>query len=344
MGLPEIALFVGFLLSFLMAIAMGGNDAASPTATAVGARVIGIKQALVLFAIFAAVGALTQGFMVMKTIGMGIVPSIDLLGAIIAVLSTFTWVMICNFYGLEISVTHSIIGSILGYGMAAYGISGIQWNLLQTVIISWFTSPILAALLAFLMYKLLAFVVTRYIAVDRFMPSLLKLTLCYSAYAFGTNDIANATGIYFTVARMALGNPPEQNVIFLLAIFGSIGLAIGGFWLGPRVIETVAFKITRLSLISGTAAETSNAVIVHLFSLIPYMMFGYGMPISTSLASIGALVGVGFASYGSSGINKRTIMVLSAGWVVTIFVTAFLTYVFYTILFPYIGSIIKPNL
>jgi len=343
MGITEILLLIGFLLSFLMAIAMGGNDAASPTATAVGARAIGIKQSLVLFAIFAAVGALTQGFMVMKTVGMGIVPSIDLLGAIILVLVAFVWIMICNVFGLEISVTHSIIGSILGYGIAAYSINGVQWELVQTVVISWFTSPILAALLSFLIYKLLTIVMTKYVAFDKFMPTLLKATLCYSAYAFGTNDIANATGVYFTVARMVLGNPPELNVMFMLAVVGSIGLAIGGFWLGPRVIETVAYKITRLSLISGTAAETSNALIVHLFTLIPYMIFGYGMPVSTSLASIGALVGVGFASYGSSGINKKTVAALSMGWVATIFVTMFLTYVLYSVSYPIIGSIIKPN-
>ena len=158
------------------------------------------------------------------------------------------------------------------------------------------------------MYKLLAFVVKRYNAIDKFMKPLLIVGLCYSAYAFGTNDIANATGVYVTVARMVLGNPPEQNVMFLLAIFGSIGIAIGGFWLGPRVIEMVAFKITRLDIISGAAAEVSNALIVHLFTLIPYMVLGYGMPISTSIASVGSLVGVGLSRYGSSGINKKTIL------------------------------------
>ena len=203
--------------------------------------------------------------------------------------------MICNAYGLEISVTHSIIGSILGYGVAAYGYNGIQWNVLQTVVFSWLASPILTALLAFCIYRLLTYVAARFSAVDRFMSHLLIFTVCYAAYAFGTNDIANATGIYFTVARMVLGNPAEQNVIFFLAVLGSVGLVIGGFWLGPKVIKNVAFNITSLNVISGTAAETSNAMIVHLFSVIPYMIIGYGIPISTSLASIGALVGVGFA-------------------------------------------------
>src|SRR5512136_429765 len=141
MSITEIALFIGFLLSFLMAIAMGGNDAATPTDTAVGARAITIRKAVILFAIFSAVGALTQGFMVMKTIGTGIVPSIDLLGAIILVLVAFVWIMICNVYGLEISVTQAIIGSILGYGIAAYGINSVKWDTLNTIILSWFTSP-----------------------------------------------------------------------------------------------------------------------------------------------------------------------------------------------------------
>jgi len=339
-----LALIIGFALSFLMAVALGGNDAATPTETAVGARVLSIRQAVALFAVFAALGAMTQGFMVMKTIGTGIVPSINLLGAIIAVLSTFIWIMICNFYGLEISVTHSIVGSILGYGIAAYGVNGIQWGMVQNVAISWLTSPLLAALAAFLLFKLMAIVVAKYEGVKRGLPSVLKIALCYSAYAFGTNDIANATGVYVTVAMVALGHPPESSVMLWLAILGSLGIALGGFLLGPKVIETVAFRITRLNPVSGTAAEVSNALVVHLFTIVPYALLGYGMPISTSLASVGALVGVGFACYGSSGINRRTVTVLFSSWVATILITAVLTYVAYSILVPLIGPIIEPTL
>lgn len=343
MGIVEIALIIGFALSFLMAVALGGNDAATPTDTAVGARVLTIRQAVALFAVFSTLGAVTQGFMVMKTIGTGIVPSINLLGAIIAVLSTFIWIMICNFYGLEISVTHSIIGSILGYGIAAYGVNGIQWGLVQNVAISWLTSPLLAAFAAFLLYKLIAIAVAKNDGIKRVFPSLLKLSLCYSAYAFGANDIANATGPYVTVATMALGRPPEYSVMLFLALLGSVGIIIGGFWLGPKVIETVAFRITRLNPVTGTAAEVANALVVHLFTVIPFALLGYGMPISTSLASVGALVGVGLASYGSSGINRRTVTVLFSSWVATVVITAVLTYVLYSILVPFIGPIIQPQ-
>jgi len=343
MGITEIALIIGFILSFLMAIAMGGNDASTPCSDVVGAGVLTIKQAVILFAIFTAIGAMSQGFMVMKTVGTGIVPYIDLLGAIIIVVSAFIWVMFCNVYGLEISVTHSIVGGVFGYGMAVHGVGGIQWSLLQTIVVSWFASPLLAMVFAFLLYRLLVVFVTKYEGLNKIMSFVLKLALCYSAYAFGANDIGNATAVFVTVTKMALGHAPEYNVMILLAIFGSVGIAIGGIWLGPNVINTVAFKILKLNVVGGFAAEFTNAAVVNLFTSVPYMLIGYGIPVSTSLANIGALVGVGFASYGSSGFNRRTVAILAMGWIATVLVTAVLSYVGYLVLFPFIGPILKPT-
>jgi PiT family inorganic phosphate transporter len=343
MSLVETALAIGLLLSFLIAIALGGNDAASPCGNVVGARVLSTRQALIIFAIFSSIGALTQGHMNMKTIGTGLVPSINLFGAIVIVLTAFTWIMSCNYFGLEISVTHSIIGSIMGYGLAAFGVGGIQWGLIQKVVISWFVSPILAAILAYILFKVLTRLSEKYSTVRRGMSTLIKIALCYSAYAFGSNDIANATGVYVCVTQIVLGSPPEGKVMFLLAVIGSVGVVIGGLWLGPNVIQTVAFKVIKLNIISGTAAEITNALVVHMFITIPYILIGYGLPISTSIANIGALVGVGYASYGSTGINKRTVARLMSTWILSVLVTALVTYMIYSALLPNIGPIIAPN-
>ena len=342
MSLVEKALVIGFLLSILMAIALGGNDAASSCANVVGARILSIRQGVVLFAIFSTIGALTQGYMNMKTIGTGLVPHVNLLGAIVVVLTAFTWIMICNKQGLEISVTQTIIGCITGYGMAAFGVGGIQWSLIQKVILSWFTSPILAAMLAYSFFKAFTKLTERYDSVRERMPTVLKVALCYSAYAFGSNDIANATGVYVSVTKIALGSLPEGKVMLLLATLGSIGVVIGGFWMGPRVIETVAFRIVKLSVISGTSAEISNALVIHMFVTIPYFLIGYGLPVSSSLANVGALVGAGYASMGSTGINKRTVARLILSWICSVCVTALITYLVYSAILPYTGPIIAP--
>jgi len=327
-----------------MAIALGGNDAATPCDTSVGARVISIRKAVLLFAAFTSVGALTQGYMVMKTVGRGIVPAIDLLGVLVTISVAFSWIMFCNYFGLEISVTHSIIGAVLGYGFASYGLSGINWGLVEKVILSWISSPFLAMILAYSFYKLMihAFKEDNSIA-SRVMPTLLIMSLCYSAYAFGTNDIANATGVYVTVSEIIFGGTPESNVMFILAIIGCIGVAIGGLVLGTRVIGTVAFKITRLDPVSGFAAELSNALVVHMFTTIPYFLLGYGIPISTSLAGVGSVIGVGLAMYRSAGINKRVLVRLFTAWVASVAVTALASYILYSMISPVTGPILKPK-
>jgi PiT family inorganic phosphate transporter len=339
-----IALGIGYFLSFLMAVALGGNDAATPCDTSVGARVISIRNALILFAIFTSVGALTQGYMVMKTIGRGIVPAIDLLGVLITVSVAFAWIMFCNFYGLEISVTHSITGSVLGYGIAAYGIGRVNWSIMTNIIVSWITSPIFAMFMAYSVYKLLARMIRGKNSLSsRIMPILLIAALCYSAYAFGTNDIANATGVYVTISQIIFGGLPEQNIMFILAAFGSIGVAIGGFLLGARVIGTVAFRITRLDPVSGFAAELANAFVVHMFTTIPYMLIGYGIPISTSIAGVGSVIGVGLAMYRSAGVNKRTVLKLFMAWIGTVTITAAASYILYTLIAPITGPILEPK-
>ena len=146
-----------------MAITLGGNDAAEPTDAAVGAGVISIKKAVILFSLFSGVGALTQGFMVMKTIGKGIVPEISIAGAFASVAAAVIWVnFIASKMGLDVSVTHSIIGAVLGYGFVSYGWDMINQGVLYMVIISWVSSPFAAMLLAFILYKFTIFLIKRF--------------------------------------------------------------------------------------------------------------------------------------------------------------------------------------
>ena len=103
--------------------------------------------------------------------------------------------------------------------------------------ISWVASPILAAILAFNFHKTLTKLTERYDSVRDRMSMFIKIGLCYSAYALGSNDIANATGVYVCITQIVLGGPPTGRVMFLLAAIGSVGVIIGGFWLGPRVMR-----------------------------------------------------------------------------------------------------------
>jgi len=324
-SIETLLLGAGFAASFFLAFNLGANDAATPTDTSVNAGALTIKQAIILFSIFTSLGAILEGFKVMKTIGKGVVlGEIDIIGAFAIVLAANIWILLCSYGGYEISVTHSIIGSVVGYGLIKYGVGGLNLSIIQNIIISWLTSPITAIIIAFLLYKALLLIM-RYIEIDeRIFRWLLIISLCFSAYSFGVNDIGNATGAYVTIAEK-IGKVPDIQAMFILSIFGSIGVLLGGLILGPRVIETVAYKITRLNLAAGFAAELSNALVVYLFSIIPYMLIGYGIPISTSLASVGAIIGAGLARGGRKSLNKTTILQLSSFWILTLPMTAMIS-------------------
>lgn len=105
MDIQLILLIIGLILAFVMAINLGGNDAANPTSAAVGAGVLSIKRALLFFALFTIAGAGLQGFMVMKTIGKGIIPSIDVAGAVAIVLAASIWIFSATMKGMAISTT-----------------------------------------------------------------------------------------------------------------------------------------------------------------------------------------------------------------------------------------------
>lgn len=332
LDLVTIILGIGLALSFLMAMSLGANDAATPTDCAVGSGVLTVKKAVILFAIFTGIGAIVQGYQVMKTIGKGIVSEVDLLGAMTISLVTAIWVLICSYKGLDVSVTYASIGSIIGYGFAAYGLGGVNLGILQKVVLSWISSPLCSMALSFTLYSFLRRILAKRpwsIKLQKLFSYFLIFSLCFSAYSFGANDVANATGVYVTVASK-LGRMPDYTAMLLLSIFGAIGIAIGGLTWGRRVIATVAYRITRIDIVMGFAAEISNALVVYLFTTIPYMIFGYGLPISTSLASNGSIIGVGLAkSYKS--INTRTVMRLVITWIITVPATALMCYVMYLI-------------
>ncbi len=130
--------------------------------------------------------------------------------------------------------------------------------------------------------------------------------------------MANATGVFVTPTQKILGGPPSISIMFVLAAIGAVGIVIGGFTWGYKVINTAAYQVTRLDPLSGAAAEYSNAITVFLFTVVPTFLMGFGMPISTTHSSIGSIIGVGLAMKGLRGVSMKTTGKILAFWVLTI--------------------------
>jgi len=153
---------------------------------------------------------------------------------------------------------------------------------------------------------------------------LLILVHFLSAFAFGANDMANATGVFVTPTERLMGMVPTSAMLFL-SILGAVGIALGGFTWGYKVIDTAAYRVTRLDPITGLAAEYAQAFTVLVFTTVPVWLWGFGIPISTSLSNIGTVVGVGLASKGLRGVEKSVMAKIILFWTVTIPAAALLS-------------------
>ncbi len=338
---PYYILLLGYTLAFFIAWNIGANDASNPTDTVVGARVLSVNEALLLFSFFAGVGAVLQGWMVMKTLGKGIIPSVDIIAATTASLAAGSWIIVASMKGLPISTSQSMSGAIIGVGLAYasmgfINLSDINWSIISKIVLSWITSPLLSLSLSYTLYKILA----RYASVGdhaSLLKYMLIISLLFSAYSFGANDVANATGVYVSITSKYFGLP-DYNTRLLLAVYGSIGIALGGFTLGKRVLHTVAYRVTKLDITSSIAAEYANSLTIWLFTTIPYILTGYGLPVSTTHASVSSIIGVGLAKKGVKGVNWRIVKEIIYSWMLTLpltialgFTITYIVYSFYYI-------------
>ncbi len=329
-----LLLLIGYAAALFMAFNMGANDAANPTAAAVGSGAITLRRALILFSLGVFIGAIVQGRMVIKTLGKGVVPEVDLLGALVSVGAAGIWILTATRLGMPISTSQSITGAVLGVGLAyvtmgKLSLSDLKWSVIGSVLLSWVTSPLTAMFLAWLFYigfnrlymKLSQRSTER---AESLFRNVLIASLLFAAYAYGANDVGNATGVFVAVTSRYLGIPSGESLLMLSAM-GAIGIAIGGIVAGYRVVQTIAYRITKLDYPMSAAAGLASALDVWLFTTVPYVLIGYGMPISTTHASVSAVIGVGIAQSKSlKGVNLKLIALILASWLLTLPVTALL--------------------
>ncbi|RLF31101.1 MAG: phosphate permease [Thermoplasmata archaeon] len=145
-----------------MAWSIGSNDVANSMATAVGAKAITFRQAVLIAGVLNFVGAVFVGSHVTETIRGNIVkpstisdPHALLLGFIASLLAAAIWVTLSTWKEMPISTTHSVVGALVGFGLIASGAQSINWFKLGQVASSWVLSPIVGCIIAFLVFRII---------------------------------------------------------------------------------------------------------------------------------------------------------------------------------------------
>lgn len=155
-GVPGTVIIVAAAaIGAYMALNIGANDVANNVGPAVGSRAMTLLTALIIAAVFESAGALIAGGDVVSTISKGIIDPASVADANVfmaammaALVSSALWINLATWIGAPVSTTHSIVGGVMGAGIAAAGFSAVNWATMGGIAASWVISPFLGGLVA----------------------------------------------------------------------------------------------------------------------------------------------------------------------------------------------------
>jgi PiT family inorganic phosphate transporter len=317
------------LLGLVFEFVNGFHDAANAIATVVATRVLTPLQALLMAGSLNLVGALA-GTAVAATVAKGIVDSTRVTQDLVlaALVAAIAWDLITFFAALPTSSSHALIFGMIGAAVSVYGwdviiVPGVQ-KTSAAIVVSPTTTFLVGYLLMLGLYW--AFRGASSHTVNRFFGKAQIVSSAWMAFTHGGNDGQKTMGIIY-LALVGGGYLTQADAIpdwvkVACAIAIGLGTATGGF----RIIKTMGMRITLLKPINGFAAETTAGAVIEIATRL-------GIPISTTHAISGAILGVGATRRLSAvrwGIAGRivTAWVLTIpacfvlGWVVTLLIHA----------------------
>ena len=312
----------------------GMNDAANSIATVVSTRVLSPRLAVLWAAFFNLAAAFFFGVHVATTIGKGVVDPgiVDAILILATLCAAIFWTYICTFIGLPISVSHALVGGLVGSGLAKAGLDALVWHGLLKIAVFIVIAPLFGTILGYLFMVAIYWICRRRTPqrVDRWFRRLQLISAAAYSLGHGTNDAQKTMGI-ITVLLYSTGYlKGEFHVPFWVVIICHVAIALGTLAGGWRVIETLGMKMTKLKPVHGFCAETAAASSILLSTL-------GGIPVSTTHTITGAIIGVG-ATTKLSAVRWGVAANIVLAWLLTIPTTAVISGILYT-LFNAIGAI-----
>ncbi len=298
---------VSLLGGIFLGWSLGANDASNVFGTAVSSRMLRFRTAAILASIFVVAGAVLSGQAGIETLKS--LTTIRLDQAVVSSVAAALTVTLMTLVGLPVSTSQAVVGAILGIGLVN---NHVNFSGLGKVVACWIGTPIGGALIAFVLYHLMAFAYNRMnlnlIKSDILLRLLLILSGSYGAYALGANNVANVTAVFVGAGLLTP---------FAAALIGGLSIAGGILTFSRSVMETVGKKLVRLDPFSALVVVTAMGITVHIYTLI-------GVPVSTSQAVVGAVLGIGIVK-GANTVSRSTLVNIFLAWGLTPVVSIGLT-------------------
>jgi len=327
-----------------MGWSLGANDAANTFGPGVTSKVIKFSTAVILIAIFVIIGATLDGPKCMNTMkGLGKFSALSNVSnnqtsllniAFFCTLSAAITITLMTVLAIPSSTSQAIMGAIVGAMIGLTHRIPDKPTLIKLgkIVVCWIFTPIGAAIISFILFKLCQIIVNNYIRSDRALSRFITIGLlfsgCYGAYSLGANNVANVTGIFYAVdffKNFSIKFFNGNSIIFSIsieaaraaAIVGGLSIALGALTYSKNVMLTVGSKITMIGPLAAFIAILAEAITLHLFTFV-------GVPVSSSQAIVGSVVGIGLIR-GIKAVSKGMLINIVTGWITTPLLAGILT-------------------
>ncbi len=322
-------MFAFFLSSGLfLGWSLGANDASNVFGTAVGTKMIRFRTAATYCSIFIILGSVISGAGASHTLGkLGAVNATA--GAFIVALAAGASVYLMTRLRYPVSTSQAIVGAIIGWNIFSGSLT--DTGSLSKIVLTWVACPVLAALIAIVLYKLLSSCILacniHMFKLDAMTRYGLLIVGALGSYSLGANNIANVMGVFVPVSPFSdisifgLFRLSSAQQLFFV---GGVAIAVGVFTYSQRVMETVGEGILNLSPVAAFVVVAAHSIVLFLFASqnLESFLAAHGLPtlplvpVSSSQAIVGAVIGVGLLK-GGRGIRWRTLGSITSSWVVT---------------------------
>ncbi|HNV53017.1 MAG TPA: inorganic phosphate transporter [Tenuifilaceae bacterium] len=292
----------------------GMNDAANSVATVVATRVLSPFMAVLWAAFFNFAAYFLFGLHIANTMGKGIVDPtiIEPWFIFSALIGAALWVYICTHFGLPISVSHSLIGGMVGPALFFHGPSAVVAAGIIKVSVFIILSPIIGFVLGYLLMVLTYWLLRNKKpgSVDHWFRYLQLLSSAFFSLGHGGNDAQKTMGIIavllFSTGYLGAEFYVPQWVVFSCYLAIGLGTLTGGW----KVIKTMGVNLTDLKPVHGFSAETAGAMTLAMSSFM-------GIPVSTTHTISGAIMGVGITRR-VSAVRWKVAQGIIGAWIMTI--------------------------
>jgi len=308
----EIAI-AAIIIALIFDFVNGFNDSANSVATVIGTRVLRPIHAVTLSAAANFAGPFIFGVAVATTIAKGIVSPDEITVYMIigGLAGAITWSSLCTYFGLPISNSHSLIGGIMGAGIAGLGFEELVLGGLTKVFAGIIIAPIGGMIFGIALAGVIIWIFARRrpAVVNRTFGRLQIISSAWFALTHGANDGQKTMGIIVLILFSA-DLISEIHMPLWVIIAAAAAMGLGTFFGGYKVIKTLGVKVTRLKPYQGFAAETGGGLMLAVFAI-------FGIPASTTHAITGTIMGAG-AARRKRAVRWKVSRQIIFSWLITI--------------------------